>query len=171
MNSIFLCTWYMWKYIKKNKNLIMGILIIIILVNWGKGITIEGMSEKEKKKMEKMAKTQIKVLDSGLKGLAPYKDYGKMAGENMRISKDEKGKLLKYLNYLESLLKYIALVELVRKTKKSSGNKNAKKQFFSFVGVLGTLGKNKQTKEQMQKQKEIDFYRKIISGIIPYDEK
>ncbi len=163
----------MWKLIKKNKNLIMGILIIVILVNWGTGITMEGMSEKEKAKMEKLAKQQIQSLDAGLEVYSKFKDYGTMAGENMRVSKKEKEKLLKYLGYLESLLKYIAVSETIRKMKKPSGNKKAKKVFFSFPGVLNMLmmGKNKLTKEHMQKQKEIDFYRKLISGITPYDEK
>ena len=146
-------------------------LVIVIIVNWGTGVTIEGMNEKEKAKMEKMAKQQVKSLDAGLKGLAPYKDYGKLAGENMRVSKKEKGKLLKYLNYLESLLKFVALVEMIRKMKKPSGNKKAKKQFVPITSLISTLGKDKKTKEQMEKQKEIDFYRKLISGIKPYDEK
>jgi hypothetical protein len=161
----------MWKLIKKNKNMIMGILIIVIIVNWGTGVTIEGMNEKEKIEMEKLAKRQIQSLDAGLEVYSKFKDYGTMAGENMRVSKKEKEKLLKYLGYLESLLKYVALLDIIRMMKKSG--KKGKKSFIPFTGVLNMLfaGKNKKTKEHMQKQKEIDYYRKLISGIKPYDAK
>ena len=158
----------MWKLIKKNKNLIMGILIIVILMNWGTGVTMEGMGEKEKIEMEKLAKQQIQSLDVGLKAYSGFKDYGKMAGENMRVSKKEKEKLLKYLGYLESLLKYVALADLIRRER---AGKKGKKSFIPFTGVLNMLfaGKNKKTKEYMEKQREIEYYRQLISGITPYD--
>lgn len=140
-------------------------------MNWGTGITIEGMSEKEKKEMEDLSKRQIRSLDAGLKSYAEFKDYGTMAGKNMRVSKKEKEKLLKYLGYLESLLKYIALLDIIRRMKKSG--KKGKKSFIPFAGVMNMLfaGKNKKTKEHMEKQREIDYYRKLISAITPYDEK